>query len=115
MKKVVHILKGDPFSWKSHEALRVATATAINNETYFICIRDGVYFLTKWESEKLGIESLEKFKDTLEFINLTLIAEEESLHDRGILKTELAFNNVRIMNSEDIKNLIHEADFLFVW
>ncbi|GAB6064977.1 hypothetical protein JCM9492_00690 [Aquifex pyrophilus] len=115
MKKVVHILKGDPFSWKSHEAMRVATATGINNETYFVCIRDGVYFLTKWEPEKLGIDSLEKFWETLDFINLTLIAEEESLHDRGITKNQLAVKSVNVMSSEEIEKLIKESDFVFVW
>jgi len=113
--KVVFILKGDPFSWKAHEALRVATAMGISNETYFICVRDGVYTLTKWEPEKLGIASFEKFWETVEFINLTLVAEEESLHERGINKSNLAVENVEVVSSEEVKKLIQEADHVFVW
>ena len=111
----VHILKGDPFSWKSHEALRVATATAINNETYFICIRDGVYVLTDWYPDKLGIESFEKFWESIEFLNLTIIAEEESLHERGITKTQISVPFVEVKSSEEIKEIINSADEVFVW
>jgi len=115
MMKVVHVLKGDPFSWKAHEALRVATATAINNETYFVCIRDGVYVLTKWEPEKLGIEPFDKFWETAQLINLKIVAEEEALSDRGIFKTDLAVENVEVKPSEEIKELLEEADCVFIW
>ncbi|NPA32290.1 MAG: DsrE family protein [Aquificae bacterium] len=115
MKRVVHVLKGDPFSWKAHEALRVATATAINNETYFICIRDGVYVLTRWHPEELGIESFDKFWETIELVNLTLVAEEESLHDRGITKNNLAVKSVNILPQEEVKELIQSADDVFIW
>ncbi len=113
--KIVHVLKGDPFSWKAHEALRVSIATAINNEVYFVCIRDGVYVLTKWEPEKLGIEPFDKFWETADMIDLKIIAEEEALHDRGIFKTDLAVENVEVKPSEEIKELLEEADGVFIW
>ncbi len=113
--RVVHILKGDPFSWKAHEALRLATATAISNETFFVCVRDGVYVLTDWKPEELGIESFDKFWETAELVNLTIVAEEESLHDRGIIKTELKAPGVQVKSSEEIRKLIETADAVFLW
>jgi len=52
--KIVFILKGDPFSWLAHEAFRVALALAINNEVFFVMMRDGVYALTDWKPSELG-------------------------------------------------------------
>jgi len=114
--KVVHLLKGDPFSWKAHEALRIATATAINCETYFLCVRDGVYVLTDWKPEELGIESFDKFWEAVEMLeNFKVVAEEESLHERGILKTALKVKGVLLLPSEEVKELIRDADRVFVW
>ena len=56
--RIAFIVKGDPFSWKCHEALRVAMALGINSEVSLIFIKDGVYALTKWHPEELGIELL---------------------------------------------------------
>ncbi|NPB06313.1 MAG: sulfur reduction protein DsrE [Aquificae bacterium] len=114
--RFVHLLKGDPFSWKAHEALRIATATAINAETYFVCIRDGVYVLTHWKPEALGIEDFDRFWEAVELLDrFKVVAEEESLHERGLIKTHLKVKRVEILPSERIKELIRSADFVAVW
>ena len=112
--KVVFILKGDPFSWKAHEALRLATAVAINNEVDFVFIRDGVYTITRWSPEKLGVDTFEKFFENLEVLNLRLIAEDASLQERGIKECDCT-EGIQIMSAEEISQLINSAEAVFVW
>jgi tRNA 2-thiouridine synthesizing protein C len=112
--KVVFIIKGDPFSWKAHEAMRLATAAGINNEVDLVFIRDGVYTLTRWKPEELGIDTFEKFFENLEFVNVRLIAEDASLQERGIRECDCT-EGVLIMSAEEISELINSAEAVFVW
>ncbi len=112
--KVVFILKGDPFSWKAHEALRLATAVAINNEVDFVFIRDGVYTLREWKPQELGVDAFDKFFDNLEVLNLRLIAEDASLQERGFKEGD-CIPEVEIMSAEEISQLINSAEAVFAW
>ncbi len=112
--KVAFILKGDPFSWKAHEAFRIATALGINHEVYFIFIRDGVYTLTRWDPEKLGVETFEKFFETIEFLRVHLIVEDASMNERGIKESDLV-REVRVLSAEEISEIINETEAVFVW
>ncbi len=112
--KVVFILKGDPFSWKAHEALRVAVAVGINHEVDFVFIRDGVYAITDWSQEDLGVEPFDKFYETMEMVNVRLIAEDASLQERGLKESDLPEGTV-IMSAEEIRDLIAQAEAVFAW
>ncbi len=112
--KVVFILKGDPFSWKAHEALRLATAVAINNEVDFVFIRDGVYTLRGWKPQELGVDTFDKFFENLEVLNLRLIAEDASLQERGFKEGD-CIPEVEIMSAEEISQLINSAEAVFAW
>ncbi len=108
------ILKGDPFSWKAHEALRLATAVAINNEVDFVFIRDGVYTLTRWSPEDLGVEPFDKFFESLEILDMRLIAEDASLQERGFKEGD-CIPEVEIMSADEISQLINSAEAVFAW
>ena len=112
--KVVFILKGDPFSWKAHEAFRVATAVAMNHELDFIFIRDGVYTLTRWRPEDLGVDSFEKFYETLGFVNMRLIVEDASIQERGLKESDFLCE-VEVRSAEEISEIINSAEAVFVW
>ncbi len=112
--KVAFILKGDPFSWKAHEAFRIATAVGINHEVYFILIRDGVYTLTRWSPEDLGVESFEKFFETMDFLNIHLIVEDASMQERGLKESDLV-KEVKVLSAEEISEIINETEAVFVW
>ncbi len=114
MKKMVFILKGDPFSWKAHEALRVGMAVAIGSEVYFIFLKDGVYALTRWKPEELGLHGFERLLENLEYVNMRIIVEDASAEERG-LKEENFKVKPTFMSMEDIGELIRQAEAVFVW
>ncbi len=112
--RTVFILKGDPFSWKAHEAFRIAIAVGMNHELVFVFIRDGVYTLTRWSPEKLGVESFEKFYETLDFVNIELVVEDASMQERGLKETDFV-REVKVLPAEEISELINSAEAVYVW
>jgi tRNA 2-thiouridine synthesizing protein C len=114
MRKVVFLLKGDPFSWKAHEALRVGLAIGINSEVNFIFIKDGVYSLTRWYPEKLEIQGFEKLLENMDYVNVKLFVEDASAEERGLKGSDFV-KEVNFISSEEIKELIKNAEAVFVW
>ncbi len=112
--KTVFILKGDPFSWKAHEAFRVAIAIGMNHELTFVFIRDGVFALTRWHPEDLGVESFDKFYETLDFVNVELVVEDASMQERGLKETDFV-REVQVKSAEEISEIISSAEVVFVW
>ncbi|RLJ71213.1 tRNA 2-thiouridine synthesizing protein C [Hydrogenivirga caldilitoris] len=112
--KVVFILKGDPFSWKAHEAFRIAIAVGMNHELTFVLIRDGVYTLTRWSPEELGVETFEKFYDVLEHVNIELVVEDASIQERGLKEADFVCQ-VKVKSAEEISELINSAEVVYVW
>lgn len=112
--RAVFILKGDPFSWKAHEAFRIAIAVGMNHELIFVFIRDGVYTLTRWSPEDLGVESFEKFYEMLEHVNMELVVEDASMQERGLKETDFV-REVRVKSAEEISELISSAEVVYVW
>ncbi len=112
--KVMVIIKGDPFSWKSHEALRVAMALGISAEVSLIFMKDGVYVLTRWHPEELYIEGFERLLENMGYVNLKAYVEDTSLEERGLNKKDLLCE-VEIISLEDIKEKINRAEAVLVW
>ncbi|MEN3027692.1 MAG: DsrE family protein [Aquificaceae bacterium] len=112
--KVAVIIKGDPFSWKCHEALRVAMALGISCEVDLILIKDGVYALSKWHPEELGIEGFERLIENIGYVKVKIYAEDTSLEERGIKVEELACE-VNVRSIEEIRGMIKDAEAVLVW
>jgi len=112
--RIAFVLKGDPFSWKAHEAFRLATAMGMNHEVLFIFIRDGVYTLTGWSPENLGVESFTKFYETLEFVDIKLVVEDASMQERGLKCSDFAVE-VDVRSAEEISEMISSSEAVFVW
>ncbi|SHK35570.1 DsrE family protein [Thermocrinis minervae] len=114
MKSIVFLIKGDPFSWKTHEAVRVGLALAINSEVYLVFIRDGVYALSRWSPEDLQIYGFEKLLENIEYVNAKLVVEDSSAEERG-LKPKDFIKEPIFMSVEDISKLIDQAGAVLVW
>jgi tRNA 2-thiouridine synthesizing protein C len=112
--RVAFIIKGDAFSWKAHEALRQAIAVGMNHELDLVLIRDGVYTLTEWNQEKLGINTFDKFLETFEYVNVRVVVEDASAQERGLKEMDFT-TPVEIMSAEEIAQLINSAEAVFVW
>lgn len=112
--KIALIVKGDPFSWKCHEALRVAMALGISAEVSLILIKDGVYALTRWHPEELGVEGFERLLENMAYVNVKVFVEDISLEER-CLKPEDLVCEVEVKSLEDIKEIIKSAEVVMVW
>lgn len=114
MRKVVFLLKGDPFSWKAHEAFRVGMAIGINSEVSFVFIKDGVYALTRWYPEKLEIHGFDKLLENIDYVNVKLYVEDASAEERGLKESDFV-KSVSFISADEIKEIIRNAEAVFVW
>ncbi|WP_029551103.1 DsrE family protein [Thermocrinis jamiesonii] len=112
--KIVLLIKGDPFSWKAHEALRVGLALGINHEVFIIFFKDGVYTLTRCNWENLLISGFEKLIENLEYVNVKLFVEDLSAEERGLKKGDFV-KDVEFINIEQIKRILASSEAVLVW
>lgn len=112
--KVAFVIKGDPFSWKSHEALRVAMALGISCEVSLILLKDGVYALSRWHPEDLGIQGFHRMLENIGYVRLRVYAEDTSLEERG-LRAEDMVCEVETRSIEDIRDIIASSEAVLVW
>ncbi|WP_448583960.1 DsrE family protein [Thermocrinis sp.] len=112
--KVALLIKGDPFSWKVHEALRVGLALGINHEVSIILFKDGIYALTKCNWENLLISGFEKLIENLEYVNVKLIVEDLSAEERGLKRDDFV-KEVEFVNTEHIKKIVASSEAVLVW
>ncbi len=112
--RIAFVIKGDPFSWKAHEALRQAIAVGMNHELDLILVRDGVYTLADWKQEELGINTFDKFLETFEYVNIRVIVEDASVQERGLKEKDFT-TEVEVRSAEEISDIINSAEAVFVW
>ncbi len=108
------ILKSEPFSWKAHEGLRLAAASGITNDTNVIFTGDGIYTITKWRPEALGIASFEKMIEQMGMLNVSFYAESSCIESRGLKAFEFIIEP-KIISSEEVKNIISKSKAVLVW
>ncbi|WP_448588579.1 DsrE family protein [Thermocrinis sp.] len=112
--KVVVLIKGDPFSWRSNEALRVGLALGINHEVLVVFFKDGVYTLTKWNWDNLLISGFDKLIQNLDYVNVKLFVEDLSAEERGLKKEDFV-KEVELINTEGMKRIIASSEAVLVW
>lgn len=113
-KKIAIIIKSQPFSWRTFEALRIGLGSSIDHEVYVIFMKNGVYALTDWNAKSLGIEPLDKTIESLGMLGTKIVVEEESLRERGI-KLKKWPAEIHILPQEEISNLINSTEVILPW
>ena len=113
-KKVVFILKSNPFSWKAFEALRQAVGAAIEHNVLFIFLKDGVYTLTDWKPELIGIEPIDKSIESLGMMGAKIIAESEAVRERGVMFKDWGVD-IEVMDKDQICDIIKDAEVVITW
>ncbi len=112
---ITFLIKVDPFSWKTHEALRLAIAGAITHEVNVIFVNDGVFAITKWDPERVMIGSFEKiFMSASHLENIKFYVENESLKVRGLEFADF-YTQATVINREDIKKILNDSDNIFAF
>ncbi len=113
-KKVVFILKSNPFSWKAFEALRQSVGAAIEHNVFFIFLKDGVYTLTDWKPELIGIEPIDKSIESLGMMGAKIIAESEAVRERGVMFKDWGVD-IEVMDKDQICDIIKDAEVVITW
>ena len=113
-KKLVVIIRSAPFSWKTFEALRQAVGSAMEHEVSVVFIRDGVYALTDWKPQMIGIEPFDKSIQALGMMEASILAEEEAIRERGIKLKDWGVD-IKVENKENICELIKESEVVLTW
>jgi tRNA 2-thiouridine synthesizing protein C len=114
-KKVVSIIKSNPFGWKTFEALRQAVGMAMDHQVSVIFVRDGVFALTNWNPNMLGIPAFDKSIEALNMLGGKIIVEKECLGDRGITKLKDFGVEILIKSKEEICQIINQAEVVITW
>lgn len=113
-KKVVVIIKSGPFGWKTFEALRQAVGMAMDHDVTVVFIKDGVYALTEWKPELLGVPSSDKSIEALVMLGGKILAERESVSERGLIKS-IKYADLQQRSKDEICELIKDAEVVFTW
>ncbi|EDP73197.1 DsrE family protein [Hydrogenivirga sp. 128-5-R1-1] len=113
-KKVSVVIRSAPFSWKTFEALRQAVGSAMEHEIAVIFIRDGVYALTDWKPQMIGIEPLDKSLEALGMMEAKVIAEEEALRERGLKLKDWGIEIIKLPK-DDICKVIKDSEVVLTW
>lgn len=108
------ILKSEPFSWKAHEGLRLAAASGISTDTNVIFTSDGIYTITKWHPENLGIASFEKMLEQMSMLNITFYAESNCIESRGLKAFDFIIEP-KIITDKEFRELINKSKAVLVW
>lgn len=112
--RVAFVIKGDPFSWKCHEAFRVAMALGISCDVDLILIKDGVYALSRWHPEELGIQGFERLIENMGYVKVKVYVEDTSLEER-CLKSEDLSCEVEVKSIDEIRQIIANSEAVLVW
>ena len=113
-KKLTVVIRANPFSWKTFEALRQAVGSAMNHEVSVIFMRDAVYSLTDWNPKLIGIEPFDKSFSALGMMDAKVYVEEEALRERGINIKDWGIN-INIEPKDEICEIIKSSEVVLTW
>ncbi|MCX7759793.1 MAG: DsrE family protein [Hydrogenothermaceae bacterium] len=113
-KKVVVVIKSNPFGWKTFEALRQAVGMAMDHDVTVVFLKDGVYTLTDWRPQLIGVPLSDKSIEALSMLGGKIYAEKESISERGLIKS-IKYKEVQQKSKDEICNLIKEAEVVITW
>ncbi len=114
-KKIVVVIRSMPFSWKTFEALRQAVGSAMEHDVSVVFIRDGVYTLTDWKPNLIGIEPFDKSIEALGMMDANIFVEEEAIRERGVKLKDWKNIDINIEDKERICELIKESEVILTW
>jgi sulfur relay (sulfurtransferase) DsrF/TusC family protein len=110
MKKIAIIIRALPFNTiRNSEALRCAVGMTIEeeNKIQVFFIDNGVWTAASLDSKAAQARELNKHEETLEMMEVELIAEEEALAKRGV---KVSRKEIITKPRQSINQAIKEAD-----
>ncbi|WP_457639443.1 DsrE family protein [Persephonella sp.] len=113
-KKVIVIIKSNPFSWKAFEALRQAVGLSMEHNLTVVFVKEGVYTLTDWKPQMIGIEPIDKSIEALGMMDADIVVEEEAVRERGIKLKDWSVP-IHIKPKDEICETVKDAEVVLTW
>ena len=109
------VLKSDPFSWKAIQAFKIACALSLKTKTFFIALKEGVYFLTDWDPVALGYENFKGYEYNRE--NLVFLVEEDDFKIRNLSEDKIWAKDLKVefTDEERIAEILKKSQVVGVW
>jgi len=87
MKRVAVVIRQSPFNTcRNAEALRMTVGLTLADNTIAVIFReDGTYTLLPTQPALIGAQEVDKHLETLQLLNVRLIAEQEALDERHLV------------------------------
>ncbi|MBI3815267.1 MAG: DsrE family protein [Nitrospinae bacterium] len=114
MKKVTVVLQKSPFNTlRNSEALRMSLGlTLAENAVRVVFVQDAVYCLMPTMPEKIKSPVFGRHIEMLQTLKCRLVAEKESLEERGIGDIEY---NAEVMDRKEISQFIKESNSVITY
>ncbi len=114
MKQVAVVLRQAPFNTcRNAEALRMTVGLTLGENAITVIFRDdGVYTLLPTQPALIGSLEIDKHLETLQLLQVRLIAERESVNERNLshLKWELEH-----LTQREVAQLLAESDAMICY
>ncbi|MFQ5862870.1 MAG: DsrE family protein [Candidatus Brocadiales bacterium] len=117
MTNIVVIIHKTPFNTlRNSEGLRMSVGLTLedDNKVTALFINDGVHLLRKTNPELVQSGIIYKHLDTLRLLGHRVVADKESLEERGCCIDELG-TEVDILPRQQIVGTITDADRVIPW
>ena len=91
MKQVAVVIRKSPFNTcRNSEALRMSVGLTLGDHAIAVIFRDdGVYTLLATQPALIGSLEIDKHVETLQLLNVRLVAEREALTERKLSAPEM--------------------------
>jgi sulfur relay (sulfurtransferase) DsrF/TusC family protein len=109
MKQVAVVIRQTPFNTcRNAEALRMTVGLTLADHRITVIFRDdGVYTLLPTQPAVIGALEIDKHVETLQLLNVRLIAERESLTERRLSQLKW---DVEQLGQREVVQLLGESD-----
>lgn len=99
---------------RNSEGLRMAVGLTLeeSNKVTVIFVKDGVYLIGSVAPERIQSGIVKKHLDALRLLGHRLVAERESMEERGIKEPSI---KIDVLNRAGVIKILSEADRVIPW
>ena len=116
---IIILCEDSPFGKNSSvETIRMATgllAIGDIDDCKVVFMKDAIYFLSqKLNPEALGVDKFTNIMRLIELSGLEIFVHDTAMGDAGMVRSDLLqIDNIKVVNIEEISQLILDADMSF--
>jgi sulfur relay protein TusC/DsrF len=114
MKQVAVVIRKSPFNTcRNSEALRMTVGLTLGDNAISVIFReDGVYTLLPTQPALIGSLEIDKHLETLQLLNVRLVAESESLHERKLAQLKW---EVERLARQEVAHLLADSEAIICY